>query len=85
MLSAIEIYNKPDFNYREEIFSVLCINAWELLFKAKVLQLARNQITSLYVWEHRQLKLGGKSKKKYIKNNRAGNPMSVSLFPGFKY
>lgn len=80
MLSAIEIYNKPDFNYREETFSVLCINAWELLFKAKVLQLARNQVTSLYVWEHRQLKAGGKSKKKYIKNNRAGNPLSVSLF-----
>ncbi|ABD79708.1 DUF3644 domain-containing protein [Saccharophagus degradans] len=80
MLSAIEIYNKPDFNYREETFSVLCINAWELLLKAKVLQLARNQVTSLYVWEYRELKAGGKSKKKYIKNNRAGNPMSVSLF-----
>lgn len=80
MLSAIEIYNKPDFNYREETFSVLCINAWELLLKAKVLQLARNQVTSLYVWEYRQLKSGQKSKKKYIKNNRAGNPMSVSLF-----
>jgi len=42
MISAIEIYNKPDFHYREETFSVLCINAWELLLKAKVLQLARN-------------------------------------------
>ncbi|WBA12015.1 DUF3644 domain-containing protein [Salinivibrio kushneri] len=80
MLSAIEIYNKPDFNYRAETFSVLCINSWELLFKAKVLQLARNQVTSLYVWEHRQLKTGKKSKKRYIKTNRAGNPMSVSLF-----
>jgi len=80
MLSAIEIYNKPDFNYREETFSVLCINAWELLLKAKVLQLARNQVTSLYVWEYRELKAGGKSKKKYIKQNRAGNPMSASLF-----
>lgn len=80
MLSAIEIYNKPDFNYREETFSVLCINSWELLLKAKVLQLAGNQVTSLYVWEHRELKFGGKSKKKYIKQNRAGNPMSVSLY-----
>lgn len=34
MLSAIEIYNKPDFKYREETFSVLCINSWELLFKS---------------------------------------------------
>ncbi|HHF0512952.1 DUF3644 domain-containing protein [Vibrio parahaemolyticus] len=81
MLSAIEIYNKPDFNYREETFSVLCINAWELLLKAKVLQLARNQVTSLYVWENRALKKnGGKSKKRYIKYNRSGNPMSVSIY-----
>ena len=48
MLSAIEIYNKPDFKYREETFSVLCINAWELLLKAKVLNLASNRIASLY-------------------------------------
>jgi len=58
----------------------LCINAWELLFKAKVLQLSQNKVSSLYVWEQRELKSGGRSKKKYIKNNRAGNPMSVSLF-----
>lgn len=84
MVSAIEIYNKPDFSYREETFSVLCINAWELLLKAKVLQLSGNQINSLYVWEQRNLKGGGKSKKKYIKNNRAGNPMSVSLYEAYR-
>lgn len=32
-LSAIEIYNKPDFKYREETFAILMINAWELLLK----------------------------------------------------
>ena len=26
-LSAIEIYNKPDFKYREESFSILIVNA----------------------------------------------------------
>ncbi|WP_235417413.1 DUF3644 domain-containing protein, partial [Leyella stercorea] len=31
MLSAIEIYNKPDFKYREETFAILAINSWELL------------------------------------------------------
>jgi len=31
MLAAIEIYNKPQFDYREEVFSILLINAWELL------------------------------------------------------
>ncbi|MCI1753546.1 MAG: DUF3644 domain-containing protein [Flavobacteriales bacterium] len=35
-LSAIEIYNKPDFKYREESFSILMVNAWELLLKAKI-------------------------------------------------
>jgi len=34
-ISAIEVYNKPDFSYREESFSLLMLNAWELLLKAK--------------------------------------------------
>ncbi|WP_216368093.1 DUF3644 domain-containing protein [Aeromonas sp. 1805] len=61
MLSAIEIYNKPDFRYREETFSVLCINSWELLLKAKVLNLASNKVASLYAMEYRTLKTGMKS------------------------
>ena len=39
LISAIEIYNKPAFGYREETFAILAINAWELLLKAKVLVL----------------------------------------------
>ena len=80
MISAIEVYNKPDFKYREETFSVLCINAWELLLKAKVLHLSNNKASSLFVWEHKTLKTGEKSKKKYRKLNRSGNPTSISLF-----
>jgi hypothetical protein len=34
-VAAIEIYNKPDFLFREEAFSMLMTNAWELLLKAK--------------------------------------------------
>lgn len=34
MLAAIEIYNKPQIAYRDECFSILLINAWELLVKA---------------------------------------------------
>ena len=34
ILAAIEIYNKPNFGYREEIFSILLINAWELIILA---------------------------------------------------
>lgn len=33
-LAAIEIYNKPKFEYRTECFVILILNSWELLFKA---------------------------------------------------
>jgi hypothetical protein len=46
-ISAIEIYNKPDFRYREEIFSILMINAWELLLKAKILYNNNNNFRSI--------------------------------------
>ena len=49
-LSAIEIYNKPDFKYRNEIFAILIINAWELLLKAKVLEDSNNDIEKLYIF-----------------------------------
>lgn len=80
MLSAIEIYNKPDYKYREETFSVLCINSWELLLKSKVLNLASNKLASLYQMERRTLKSGEKSKRLRPKKNRSGNPLSVGLF-----
>lgn len=34
LIAAIEIYNKPAFEYRNECFVILLINAWELLLKA---------------------------------------------------
>lgn len=33
---AIEVYNKPDFKYREETFAVLMMNAWELILKEQI-------------------------------------------------
>ena len=48
-LSAIEIYNKPDFKYGEESFSILVVNAWELLLKARILQLNKNKLESIYL------------------------------------
>ncbi|MDT0341906.1 DUF3644 domain-containing protein [Streptomyces litchfieldiae] len=36
MVGAIEIYNKPRFEYRDEVFVILLMNAWELLLKAIV-------------------------------------------------
>lgn len=84
MLSAIEIYNKPDFKYREETFSVLCINSWELLLKAKILNLSSNKLSSLYVKERKNLTNGKKSKRLTPKKNRSGNPMSISLQQAYK-
>jgi hypothetical protein len=37
LISSIEIYNKPAFAYREETFSILALNAWELMLKSKLL------------------------------------------------
>ena len=51
MLSAIEIYNKPDFKYREETFAILAINSWELLLKARLLKLNSYRINSIYCYK----------------------------------
>ena len=80
MLVAIEIYNKPDFRYREEVFSILSINAWELLLKARILQLDGNRISSLLVYEKRKNADGTTSVKKYRKFSRSGNPLTIGLF-----
>jgi hypothetical protein len=79
MVSAIEIYNKPDFLYREETFSVLAINSWELLLKSKWLKENRNKVNSLYVYESATRKNGSKSKRKIVKQTRSGNPFTHSL------
>ncbi len=79
MLSAIEIYNKPNFNYREETFAVLAINAWELLLKAYILKENKYNLKSVYVLEPFTKKDGTKSKRKVPKLNRCGKPMSISI------
>lgn len=80
MLAAIEIYNKPVFSYREESFAILAINAWELLLKARLLQLASNKLSALLVYEHRTKMDGTTSEKLYRKKNRAGNFSTIGLF-----
>lgn len=79
ILSAIEIYNKPDFKYREETFAILAINSWELLFKARILKLSNYKMKSIYVLENKRKKNGEKSKITQPKLNRAKNPMTISL------
>jgi hypothetical protein len=79
LIAAIEIYNKPDFAYREETFAILAINAWELLLKGKLLAENGNRIQSLWVYEQRQKADGTPTKRKYPRRNRAGNPHTIGL------
>lgn len=73
-LSAIEIYNKPDFKYRNEIFVILLINSWELLLKARILQNNKNKTNSLYLY----------NKNGRIKRNRTGNPFTIEIIGSMK-
>jgi len=68
-VAAIEIYNKPDFHFREEAFSLLMTNAWELLLKAKWLFDHNDNLTSL----HETLPTG------QPKLNRSGNAMTFGI------
>lgn len=68
-LSSIEIYNKPDFKYREQIFTILNVNSWELLLKAKILKDNSDNIESLYI----------RKKDGSFKINRIGNPMTIDI------
>lgn len=72
-ISAIEIYNKPDFSFREEAFSLLMVNAWELLLKAKWLEDQGDDVTSLYIYD------GDESVEVSPKTNRCGNPVTHSI------
>jgi hypothetical protein len=67
-ISAIEIYNKPDFNFREESFSILMINAWELLLKAKLLADNEDEKEAIYF----------KNKGEIVKT-ASGNPRTISI------
>jgi hypothetical protein len=79
MVSAIEVYNKADFKYREETFSILAINAWELLLKAKWLKDHGNKVRSLYVTEKRIRPNGKPYKHPKVKLTACGNPFTHSL------
>ena len=78
MISAIEIYNKPDYKYREETFALLAVNAWELLLKAKLAH--EKKIGDLFEFEYPNKKNGERSKKKVLKRNRSGNPQTLSIW-----
>ena len=67
-LAAIEIYNKPRFSYREESFSILMANAWELILKGKWVRDHSDEEVSLHVLD---------KKTGVPKKNRSGNPLTL--------
>lgn len=73
-LAAIEIYNKPKFEYREESFSVLMSTAWELLLKAKFVQDNGGDETSIY-----EMMPEVEGRPATPKTNRSGNPITFGL------
>jgi hypothetical protein len=78
-ISAIEIYNKPSFQYREETFAILMLNAWELLLKARILKENKNRMRSIQVFERKINKSGSPSKNLLPKRNRSKNEMTIGL------
>jgi len=84
-LSAIEIYNKPDFKYREESFSILMVNAWELLLKARILQRNKNKLESIYIVDPNKTRKDGKPyKKPKYKTSRSGNYLTIDVTNAMK-
>lgn len=77
-VSAIELYNKPDFRYREECFAILMSNAWELLFKAKALKDGGENLDAIRETENRKNVETG-AIETVTKINRSGNAMTVGL------
>ncbi len=70
MLSAVEVYNKTAFEYREEAFCVLAVNAWEVLLKARIVSINDNHIQSIY---------RPKEGRTYPKSKRTGSILTIGL------
>ena len=80
MISAIELYNKPDFKYREDTFAILAINAWELILKSQLLKHNKYNFKSICQTEPLKTKKGDTHKTKtIISKNRSGNKKTLSL------
>lgn len=48
LLAAVEIYNKPTVQYREQTATFLLVNAWEVLIKARIVQENGGRIQAIY-------------------------------------
>ena len=48
LLAAVELYNQPRAEYREQTVAFLIVNAWEILIKARIIQKSRGEIEAIY-------------------------------------
>jgi hypothetical protein len=78
-VAAIDVYNKPDFRYREESFCILMLNAWELLLKARILVENAGNPKSIEIWETYTTKSGKKSERKRPAKSRSGNIKTIGI------
>jgi hypothetical protein len=77
--SAVEIYNKPGFQHRDETFALLALNAWELILKARVVQVDPNKQKAIHVYQRRPTKAGVLGAKEYLERGRSGNPKTIGI------
>lgn len=79
MTSAVEVYNRPSFAYREETFAILSLNAWELLLKSQIVRNGGESPKAIWIFAPKKKPDGSSTKKLYVKRNRTGNPMTFSV------
>jgi hypothetical protein len=78
-LAAVEIYNKPLFPHREEVFAIMMINAWELLLKARLLKEGGNKMRVLYQMETPDTKAGKPGRRQKVRMTGGGTPRTITL------
>lgn len=71
LLAAVEVYNKPTFEHREQTFAMLVVNAWEILVKARIVQQNNENISSIY---RRQ-----PASNRYVTHHITGESLTIAL------
>ena len=71
LLAAIEVYNKPTVEYREQTFSMLMTNAWEVLLKARLVQLSDGKMATIFRREQ--------GSRRYLRDAETKEPLTISL------
>ena len=71
LLAAIEIYNKPTVEHREQTLALLLTNAWEILLKARIVQQAGGRIEAIYRRDP--------GSARYERDGETGEPLTIGL------